>query len=68
MCITHLEILNILLAIRTWHLQWSGKTILVHCDNQAVVSILESGRTKDPILAAIGRNIAIETAGLRLSI
>ena len=60
--IAHLEMLNILVALRSWVLQWATKTILVHCDHQGVVTILQSGKTKDPTLAAICHNISKETA------
>ena len=62
MDIAQLEMLNILLALRCWASQWATKTILVRCDNAAVVTILNSGKTKDPTLAAICRNISMETA------
>ena len=62
MTIVHLEMLNILVAIRTWGEAWSGTTVRIHCDNQAVVSVLNTGRTRDNILAAISRNILMETA------
>ena len=54
--------LNILVAVRTWGGAWVGKTLLVHCDNAAVVSVLQSGATKDLTLAAITRNITMEVA------
>ena len=38
------------------------KILLIHCDNQAVVSILNSGATRDLTLAAIARNIFMELA------
>ena len=60
--IVHLEMLNIMVAIRVWAQQWAGKTIIIACDNEAVVSVLNSGRTRDMILAAISRNIAMESA------
>ena len=47
MTIVHLEMLNILVAIRTWGNAWSGTTVRIHCDNQAVVNVLNTGRTKD---------------------
>ena len=62
MDIVHLEMLNILVALRVWAKQWATKTISVKCDNQAVVTILQSGKTRDPLLAAICRNISMETA------
>ena len=48
--------LNILVATRTWAEEWSHRTIEVHCDNLAVVSVLCSGRTKNSALATISRN------------
>ena len=60
--IVHLEMLNILVAIRTWSHQWGGKAIKIACDNQAVVSVLNSGKTRDLTLAAIARNIFMDTA------
>ena len=60
--ISHLEMLNILVALRVWGPAWQGKKLLIHCDNQAVVSILNSGATRDLTLAAIARNILMESA------
>ena len=62
MNIVHLEMLNIPLLIRTWGLAWTVNTVRIHCDNQSVVSVLTTGRIKDSILAAIARNILMETA------
>ena len=55
--IVDLEMLNILLAVRLFQVQWSGRKVLVRCDNEAVVSVLRSGRTHDPYLGACARNI-----------
>ena len=54
--------LNVLVAVRVWAYQWRGKTVVIACDNQAVVSVINTGKTKDVILAAIARNIAMEVA------
>ena len=40
--------------------QWAAKTVVIACDNEAVVSVSNSSRTEDMILAAITRNIAME--------
>ena len=58
--IVHLEMLNILVAVRVWGILWKHKHILIKCDNQAVVSVLSSGKTQDLTLAAIARNIMME--------
>ena len=60
--IVQLEMLNVLVAVRVWANQWNGKTIVIACDNQAVVSVINTGKTKDVVLAAIARNIATEVA------
>ena len=60
--IVQLEMLNVLVAVRVWANQWKGKTIVIACDNQAVVSVINTGKTKDVVLAAIARNIAMEVA------
>ena len=33
--IASLEMINILVALKVWHLQWSGHRVWIHCDNQA---------------------------------
>ena len=53
--IVHLEMVNILLALRLFCSYWAGRKVLVRCDNKAVVSVLSSGRSRDPFLA---RNIS----------
>ena len=52
--------LNILVAIRVWGNVWKHQCILIKCDNQVVVSVLNSGKTQDLTLAGIARNIMIE--------
>ena len=49
--IVALEMANILIALKIWVKEWSHFKIEIHCDNLAVVSILQSGKTKDRILA-----------------
>ena len=43
---------NILVAIRIFGPSWLQKKVLIKCDNQAVVHVLESGRTRDSFMAA----------------
>lgn len=50
--IHHREVLAILVAARLWGHLWQNLRILVHCDNAAVVSSLNSGRVQDPTLAS----------------
>ena len=55
--IVHLEMVNILLAVRLFQTQWSGRRVLITCHNEAVVTVLRSGKTRDPYLGACARNI-----------
>ena len=55
--IVHLEMLNILVAVKLFCIHWKGMSILIHCDNFAVVNVLRSGRARDPYLAVCARNI-----------
>ena len=57
MGIVHLEMINVLVALKLFKSMWSGKKVLIKCDNQAVVTVLTSGRTKDPFLGACARNV-----------
>ena len=60
--IVHLEMLNLLVAIRAWGDQWASQKVVLYCDNQAVVSVLNNGKTRDLTLAAIARNIKMHAA------
>ena len=55
--IASLEMINILVALKVWHLQWSGHRVLIHFDNQGVVSVLNTGKLRDTFLSKIARNI-----------
>ena len=60
--IVHLEMLNALIAIRMWAVEWANKTVHMYCDNQAVVQVLNSGKSKDEFLAACARTIWLNLA------
>ena len=49
--IVHLEMINILVALKIFGPFWANKKVLVKCDNQAVVAVLTHSKTKDPFLA-----------------
>ena len=55
--IVHLEMVNILVATKTFGPFWAHHKVLIKCDNQAVVQVLVNGRTRDPFLATCARNI-----------
>ena len=56
------EMINVLVALRTWGKVWENSTVLVWCDNRAVVDILGRSRTKDGELGAILREILMMQA------
>ena len=53
----HLEMINIMVALKIWGNMWSNKKININCDNLPVVQVLTTGRARDDILAACARNI-----------
>ena len=55
--ITHLEFLNILIAVKVWKHRFTGHHVRVNCDNMASVYILNSGRSRDKFLLKCAREI-----------
>ena len=55
--IVHLEMINILVALKIFGPFWANKKVLVKCDNQAVVAVLTHSKTKDPFLVTCARNV-----------
>ena len=60
--IVHLEMWNVLIGIRIWAKQWANRAIVIKCDNEAVVGVVNNGVTRDSALAAMARNIWFVTA------
>ena len=60
--ITHFEIINILVALKLWAREWQQKHINLYVDNQAVVTICNTGYTRDTELATYLRNIWLITS------
>ena len=53
--IVHLELLNIVVALKVWAVHWSNRRIKIHCDN--MVEVLQKGRARDATLALMARNV-----------
>ena len=66
--ITQLEMLNVVVALKVWSQLWADKKVKIHCDNQAVVEVLTTGKTKDPFLATCARNIWLIAAIFNIEI
>ena len=48
--IAHLELLNVVVALKTWAHQWRGHTVQVSCDNMNACLAVQSSRSKDPYI------------------
>ena len=55
--IAYIEMINILVALKVCHVQWAGLKVSIKCDNQAVVSVLSTGKTRDKVTAKYARNV-----------
>ena len=66
--IVHLEMWNIVIAVRVWGKLWDHGSIVVHCDNEACVHMVATSRTKDPFLALCIRNLCLITAFYDISL
>ena len=60
--IVHLEILNLVVALKLWGPYWKDKTVDIKCDNMAVVEVLKLGRARDSVLAMCAQNIWLLSA------
>lgn len=45
--ICHLELWALLIGLKIWHTELQGKAITLHCDNQAVAELINTGRARD---------------------
>ena len=55
--IVHLDILNIMVALKVWGHCWKDKYMEVFCDNLAVAQVLQTGKARDSRVATFVRNI-----------
>ena len=60
--IAQLEMFNILVGLGGWGSQWVSTCIMISiaCDNEPMLHILNSVKTRDITLAAIARNIQFD--------
>lgn len=57
--INALEMLTIVVSAKLWGKFWSGRKILVKCDNESTVIIINTGRSRDPFLQACLRELIL---------
>lgn len=55
--ITDLEFLAVVIAAKVWAHRCVGLKVTVACDNESVVSVINSGRSKMPFLQACAREL-----------
>ena len=62
------ELFAIVMAIHTWGSLWQRQKILFHCDNQAVISIWESGTTRAKEIMALVRLLYYSAAKYNINV
>ena len=65
--ITQLEML-VFVTLKVWSPLWANKKVKIFCDNQAVIEVLNTGKTKDPFLPTCARNVMLITAIFNIEI
>ena len=66
--IAHLELLNIVIAVKIWAERWSGWSTQIYCDNLNSVCVLQSGRSRDQFMRACAREIFLHSAAADIDI
>lgn len=49
------ELIPVVLASMLWGSGWHGYLVMAHCDNLAVVEVINTGYSKDPLLMQLLR-------------
>ena len=60
--IAHLEMLNVVVAVKVWGERWRGSRVRVDCDNMVVCLALQSGRSRDAYLQHCTREVFLWVA------
>ena len=60
--IAHLELMAIVVMVKVWLNEFTGKSVVFKCDNEAVVSVVNKGRAKDPRLLELLRELVFVAA------
>ena len=66
--IVHFEAANILLTLQCWCKSLRNKTVLIWCDNLAVVNVSNYYKVRDPLLMAILRSVWLYTAAFNMDL
>ena len=60
--IAHLEMLNVVVAMKTWARVWRGKKVRVYCDNSNSCLAIQTGRSKDDYMQGCIRELFMYAA------
>ena len=60
--INGLELLTVIVACKVWRRKLRGKRLVVNCDNQVTVTVINSGRARAPFLQSCLRELAFVAA------
>ena len=55
--IAHLELLNVVVALKVWALEWSKKRVRVSCDNTNACRAIQSGRSRNDFMQKCVREL-----------
>ena len=66
--IVHLELYALIICLKLWMHQLQGKKFVVHCDNMAVVTIINTGHSKDLRLQSLLREFIFTVAIARCEV
>ena len=66
--IVHFEAVNIRVAIRIWRQYLYDKSVIIWCDNWAVVNAFTNYKIKDSLLMSIVRSVWLYTAKLNINL
>lgn len=66
--INALELLTVVICLKLWGTEFQGLRIKIHCDNEASVTVLNTGRSRDPFLQACLREISFLAAKFRFEL
>ena len=62
------ELLPIVMACFVWGTAWRQRHVLAHCNNQAVVEVINAGSCRDPDLMQLLRSLFFVTAHLQITL
>ena len=66
--IAHLELLNVVVALKAWCEQWKGQRVHIACDNSNACLAVQTGRSRDPFMQHCAREIFLYTTSYDIQV